>query len=485
MLSVQIKRHVLPQLRVVVCCVGLSVVAAAGVVLNPMITAGALVSAALLIALLVAPLKHAVTTALIGLLIVPTAAVVSGAHGVSLSATPLGGQASMLGFITVVLVGRRLLEQERMRLPPRAVTVGCIAVGTMLLSVGVAVVDGTAYGGMVSDLYRQLVYPLGLVVGALAIDSARREGDELMVFRAIARLAIAASLLSLLYWAWVRVGQPSGFSVFADVRQVSIFSADRSIFPFTQDSPNVQSVAIVFLAALAFAPLRSSISRRDARLSNVMLLVVGAGVLTTQSRAGLLAFAVLPLPYIFAARQNRMKTLMWVGAVGLLVLQLYLLFPSDRRFSNANGLDIRQAIWSQAYHKFDQRPIFGQGYRYAARDQFYEAIPNPAIGAPTGRPYSIHMDYLEQFVDGGVVGGGLFLVLLVLLGRLAASLIATPGRRAIGLGFTAMFAALLTAMASSAILQSAAATIVVWLCVGIAAAAGMAGADVEEVDGLA
>src|SRR5207247_10378456 len=132
---------------------------------------------------------------------------------------------------------------------------------------------------------------------------------------------------------------------------------------------------------------------------------------------------------------------------------------------------IRQNFGCQAASRFADEPVFGAGYRFSGRDQFVEAVASPAYGAPTARAYSIHNDYLEQIVDGGAVGGSIFILLLGTMVAVARNLLRHSADFVRGLALACTLAALFVAMTASAVLPSAAAAVIVWLFFGIAAAA--------------
>ncbi len=66
-------------------------------------------------------------------------------------------------------------------------------------------------------------------------------------------------------------------SLFDEVRAASVYAPSRSIFPFTQDAPNLGAVAFVLLGALAVPPLLRSLDG-STPFAIAAILAVGAGV---------------------------------------------------------------------------------------------------------------------------------------------------------------------------------------------------------------
>ncbi len=140
------------------------------------------------------------------------------------------------------------------------------------------------------------------------------------------------------------------------------------------------------------------------------LLVCAAGILATGSRGGLAAAAAGILAVAFMALLQRKLSLRFVilltlGVVGLFAANQYL--PLIDSFWMArvvipleSGRDItanRTTIWTDAWSAFTENPEFGmglEGYRY-------------------GAGHAIHNTYLWTITNGGIIGGGLTILILV------------------------------------------------------------------------
>jgi O-antigen ligase len=451
-----------------------SLVAGALAVLHPGLVLAAIVVALAGLLLFVLPLPLAASFVLVAVITVPSIWVEANSHSLSIQGTPLTGQAGVLLLVGGGLVARSIVAHVRVDVPGPAIgSVGLYCVG-LTSSALVASIIGNAYSGMFSDLLRQLTYPLAFLIGALAVAAGGRRG-LFVVIRSVAVIGIFASLLSVWFWLWQSQGLRPGLPLFADVAKMSVYSTQRSIFPFAQDSPNVGAVVFVLLGSFAGVCLLRSVRRADLWLGLTLLVGTGIAVLTTQSRTGLVSLGVAGMSLLLFDRDLRRRPILIASFVGLAVLVVagYFAFSPDRRFSDTQNFAVRQSIWHQALPKFTASPIFGQGFRFSGRDQFYEIVANPAVYNGTGgRAYSIHNDYLEQLVDAGVVGFTIFIVLLATMWRTVVALLRFDDeRRGVGIGFGCLLAALLASMSASSLLESAAASVVVWLFFGIASAA--------------
>ncbi|MBA3735468.1 MAG: O-antigen ligase family protein [Actinobacteria bacterium] len=452
------------------------------VVLHPTLSIGLVLTAALLGVLAVVPLYFFAPAVLAGTVVIPLFLLESHARGLSLASTPLAGQGRLLLLLAAVCLTRVVLERRIIKLPSlETAAVSLYALG-LLVSLAVASTRQNWYSGIVSDLARQLTYPLAFVVGVVASRSASTTAGRLSLYRATACVGIGACSLSTLWWAWEKghlpIRIPLLTTLFEHSLAASVYASGRSTFPFTDDSPNTSAVVFVLLAISTIPMLLSSEARRDNWIGFVMIAAVTAGVLTTQSRTGLVALAAAGLPLLLGAYTGIRRRPLVVAIVLLLVIASagYRAFPHNRKLTTQTATyAVRKTIWHEAIPKFLDAPLLGQGYHYSARPNFITAAVNPAaVGGASGGLQSVHSEYLGQLVDGGIVGGLIFLLVLTAFVRVALKCMGSKFKifRAEGTGFLGVISGLAVAMYAAAVFQSAVATITVWLLFGVLAERG-------------
>ncbi|HWP34923.1 MAG TPA: O-antigen ligase family protein [Thermodesulfobacteriota bacterium] len=256
-----------------------------------------------------------------------------------------------------------------------------------------------------ASLHGFLHVATGAIVLALAAEVARERRGARWLAAAIAIGGVAQALLALAQAA-VGGGRPVG----------------------TYYNPNFLATALVMAGALLLAlrpPGRGWSAGRWTAFA-----AVGAGLVTTASRGGLLAAAA---GWAWVAWQQwRLKSLAAaaVVAVGLVVVpnplrdRLLVLDETDPRAYT------RVQIWQSAIERTLANP-FGVGlnlYRYSSQQYTF---PVPGDLARYGRrPESAHSDYLQVLVELGPVGLGLVLWIVGALAVRARSSV----RRADGAG---------------------------------------------------
>ena len=420
--------------------------------------------------LLTAPLRYMPALLLAGITILPSALLEMSVRGISV---PLGGQATIVVAITVVMLvrlGVRRTPVELPRLPGRALL---FYVGVLLFSAAVGLWQDNWQPGLESDLGRQLSYALAFVVGANAfrrVEAAQR----MEAVRAIAYVVVGAAVFAILFWAYEHdlLAVPGLTTLFEDAHMASEY-AGRSIMPFVQDSPNVGAVVFVVLGSYVGASLATG--RRHRALGIATALLCLAATLTTQSRSGLVAATAATIAYIAvlpASGGRRRRAVAGALVIAALGFGGYQLFPSDRTFSQQGTLINREQIWTQAQATIARYPVFGSGYHFSVRDPFIQDVADPALGSASVRRNSIHSDYLGQMVDAGLLGLASLAVVLVALLRLG---LVTRRRNdavaALGTGLVCAVAALAVAMVFNAVTQSAVMAMVLWLLAGFTGAA--------------
>jgi len=418
---------------------------------------------------------------LVGMVAVPLLLLESRTRGFSLTATPVSGQARLLSLIALALIARTLAARSQILIPRLATwAVGAYIFG-LVSSLGVAYHVGNDYPAILSDLSRQAAYPLAFVVGVIASQAAEQDRQRLQIYTGLALGGIAASVLSMLYWSHVTDYLPLDLPVLSTMFDHALKSSlyqTRSIFPFIDDSPNLGAIVFACFAAFAAPPLLIHGQAKHQRLALALIAGVAAAILTTQSRSGLIALAVAPLPLILLAlpRVRRTRLIGALAIAGTIAVYGYQFFPQERTISaNTDAFLAREEVWRQALDKFEERPLLGQGYRYSAENNFLEAIRSrnrPAIGLGSSgtRGSSVHSDYFGAVVDGGIVGGGILVFLLFVVVRVGKRLTQSTGlARAEGIGALSVTCVFLVSMTTSSLLASAAAVIFFWLFFGIAA----------------
>ena len=144
------------------------------------------------------------------------------------------------------------------------------------------------------------------------------------------------------------------------------------------------------------------------------------------SRSALAAqFLIIALGYVGSVRDFRSLVRTLVVATVVLVVALSAVFlytPLRDRFfqgdvQQVGGVSVnvmgRDAIWSDNWHWFQQKPIIGWGA--GSSDRMTAALPPGFGGATVGHP---HNDYLRILVDFGVIGLALWTFTYVMLIRM-------------------------------------------------------------------
>jgi O-antigen ligase len=150
-----------------------------------------------------------------------------------------------------------------------------------------------------------------------------------------------------------------------------------------------------------------------------MLLVVG--LLASQSRGGLLAFAVssVALPFAF---QRRRSVAAMVVAVSLLAVAWVDLSGTWKAFQGRGVRSSRLDLWTDALPMVRSFPVFGSGL-----DTFGTAYTSFQTIAKYEWYGEVHNEYLQVLLDTGVIGAGIVAGLLgILLDRSARAARLTP-----------------------------------------------------------
>jgi O-antigen ligase len=430
----------------------------------------ACLAGAVLIAL---PLRYFPAVVLLGLAVVPFAILeVRLGHSV-LSLTPLSGQARLLVVLLLVAAARVVLERTSLPSAAPLATISAIWIGLPCFTAMIAHIRGNAFDGLESDLIRQIAYVgagwIGFVAGASARDSERVTAT----YRALAKIAVGVAGACIAYWSWTVFGFPSFGSVFTDVRAVTVYDPTRSVFPFTQDSPNLAAIAFVLVGVFVVPPLASG-ARSDRRLALLTGLATVIAVMATQSRTGMLCLVAAAAPLVVTLpRVSRRRALAALACLGVVGVFAYSLLPADRQLSpGASTFLVRQDIWRQALAKIDAAIVVGQGYGYSAQANFIEVVPSGPYSSSKIVYQSVHSDFLGALVDGGLVGATALLALLICFMRVALAARRDSVNAQAGVGLLCALFALVVGMTASSVFQSAVNAILIWLMVGFVIGVG-------------
>ncbi len=129
------------------------------------------------------------------------------------------------------------------------------------------------------------------------------------------------------------------------------------------------------------------------------------GVVLTDSRGGLIGF-ILALLLIWA---RKLRTSILVISAVLLTLGGAYFFP-DRPLSS---FDSRVTIWQKGWQAFQKKPFFGWGVENFSTAFQAQLEPSGDHDLKNIRVDKAHNEFLEMFVATGVVGGGIYLVIVL------------------------------------------------------------------------
>ncbi len=376
----------------------------------------------------------------------------------------LFGQGRIILLIAAVVLLRLLLERQSLPLPRRAF----VPVALYLTSLFFMAVVASAAGVLdFAALQRSMSYVLAFGVGIAAVT---RPAHRVPAIRAMAVVTILAGISALLYWGWIGevVTQPAALTeFFARVRQdaaAASLDPTRSRLPWVDHHPNRVGVMFTLLAAFVVPPLLASRRGFDSLLALLTVIAATGGVLATQSRTGIvvLGVAALGLAILWLTRrpgESNGRLFLILAITIPLGLMAYQWIPQDRGFSRDDeNLQSRQAIWADALDTFGDAPWLGHGLDYAAGPNFWGGL-------------SAHNEYLGQLVDGGLIGGLVFAVLLASFVGIGWRVSRRPGTDgAFGLGMLTFMGVLAVSMFVGTTWRTAGPAVISWLCFGMVTA---------------
>jgi len=396
------------------------------------------------------------------------------------------GTAGLLGLgrvslaLALLAIARAILRRDVPRVPTGLVVAFALYGFSILLSALVAMVRGAATPTILADIQREVFYMGGFLIGLVAVQTAEH---RIRLYRAMALVAVACAVGSLLYWGWASEFfsvPPFLGNVFEHARLLNIEvggAQDRASFPFVFTHPNLAAFIYVSMAVFAIPPLIESKGRGDRLLAATLMVATAGGVLATQSRTSLIALAVGTLAYVVLTRgipkRTRMIIVLTVAIVGIGVWFAYDLLPDNRSFSDARTLDSRREIWADGFSLFAESPLLGNGFK----------VSTFGIFGVTDGGLSIHNEYLGRLIDGGLVGFALWGILVGTFVVMAFSLWRSQGARsAEGTSLLAFFSVLAVVGMTNQPWAGGASPIFIWLFLGMGAGAYLAQAREQSPD---
>jgi O-antigen ligase len=180
--------------------------------------------------------------------------------------------------------------------------------------------------------------------------------------------------------------------------------------------------ATVLVAAIVLAVALLGVARRSPLLSVAALgaaTLALAGLVNTLSRAGLLAFGIMLLTAsLLGGRWRRYITALAVlGVAATLGYFLVLGPPSALNRVQSTDSSGRTDLWTIAWRAAQDNPVRGLGAgNFQVSSVHYLVRPGATTRADfiVNTPKVVHNLYLEQLVDVGIVGLGLFTAILAL-----------------------------------------------------------------------
>lgn len=422
--------------------------------------------------IIMVPLRYYPALVLLALVIVP-------AVNLSLEAEtpillkPLAGQASAVFVLGTASLGRFLISGRRFRLPFfvwSALGLYIVFIGATLL---VGAVQDSLADSFVDDSRRKLTYMLAVFVGAIAVTDG---GSGWQHKNLIAPVAGLSAALSIWYWLWANVSLPAPpflTELFENAAGAFAYGA-RSVFPFSQDSPNGAAIVFVVLATLVAVPLLKLTDERPRIGTWIVIILLALATLSTESRTGLLVAGVALISWLLMTGGNRRLLLVGASiAIAAIVFLSWNQFMGEDRALTlaASTFEARLEIWSQAGTEIRDSPILGHGFGYSAQPRFSQGGSSSIDGStPSLGLTSIHNDYLGAILDGGVLGLSLLIGVLFSFLALGTRLFLQPEASGVGVGFLSFLIALITSMLTIASFQLPTLQVFIWLFLGIAGA---------------
>jgi O-antigen ligase len=240
----------------------------------------------------------------------------------------------------------------------------------------------------------------------------------LALARAMARHASRAQLHHLAHWFIVLV---AGSVIFGILFPMPRFPLQQDRFTWLRLHPVQAGIFVGVATVLAVLYLLAGSAARPGPiwprwLYAVLLLLVGGGLIGTNTRGATLGAGVGILLVAFATRSGRRKldaaVLLGVGGIAVTLAssaQIAAFFARGEDARRLASLNSRTTLWSEAWVFIREQPLYGWGLG-ATRGLFLESI---GLGGA-------HNAVINTLVDTGVVGCLLWLGIVVSVAVLAA-----------------------------------------------------------------
>lgn len=250
---------------------------------------------------------------------------------------------------------------------------------------------------------------------------------------------LAGNEYLLVYKRWAYKGSATGTLV------------NRNHFAYLMEMLLPATIAYAAVASVQSDSTAPSVPRADAKARTAILgtacFVEGLALIFSRSRMGI-ASLLLALASMVAINRlvkgarlhapdtsppvtSRTVAVLLTGAIAVFALAIGIDPVIERFFDIERGMRIgdRPAVWKATLAMVADKPLLGHGFgTFAALFPAYRS-------APTGFWYShAHNDYLEILAEGGVLGLGLALWLVVAFARRLIGALrrpATPGQHAV------------------------------------------------------
>jgi O-antigen ligase len=291
--------------------------------------------------------------------------------------------------------------------------------------------------------HRRLVEVLGLFVvwislsAAWAPDTGRALGDlwhwyaVALIFVVVASTVNTRSTFRLICGAFVA---GAVVSVVASASSGSLFSGTQRLSSAVGD-PNYLAMGLVAGIAVA-AALAVGLPTPGWRwLLVVVIAVLAAGIVASQSRGGMVAAVATGIAAVAIFKGRRKQVLGLVLVVAAVAAVSFAMDP--HAWHRVTKPDARGAgridLWTVAWNISENHPINGIGIRnfgVVAPTYVRRVGPLEHVDLVADRPKVVHNTYLQFLAETGIVGLSLFVVLV--LGCLRAGLKAAGRFRALG-----------------------------------------------------
>jgi len=181
--------------------------------------------------------------------------------------------------------------------------------------------------------------------------------------------------------------------------------------------PNLLAAGLVPAIALAVGLYAGSSSGvRVALIGSIAILAAGLGA--SGSRGGLVA-ALISIVAAFALGRGRRLQLAALLATTIVFVGAFVATSSPGTWERVRSFDSggtgRVDLWTVAWRMTEDHPLTGVGvnnFRSESSQYVFEPGSIEDVGLIVERPHVVHNVYLQQLAETGVIGLGLFVVVI-------------------------------------------------------------------------